>query len=77
MMILIMYIGMNIIQVDFNLTYSEDRKRCLRKGASYNFCHYRVNGGGFLELVSKELNHFGGIASFFRDWALGTLTGGA
>ena len=30
-----------------------------------------------LELVSKELNHFGGIASFFQDWALGTLTGGA
>ena len=29
-----------------------------------------------LELVSKELNHLGGIASFFRDWALGTLTGG-
>ena len=24
--------------------------------------------------VSKKLNHFGGIASFFRDWALGTLT---
>ena len=30
-----------------------------------------------VELVSKELNHFGAIASFFRDWALGTLTGGA
>ena len=30
-----------------------------------------------LELVYKELNHFGGIASFFRDCALGTLTGGA
>ena len=30
-----------------------------------------------VELVSKELNHFGGIASFFRDWAPGTLTGGA
>ena len=29
-----------------------------------------------IELVSKELNHFGGIASFFRDWVLGTLTGG-
>ena len=29
-----------------------------------------------VELVSKELNHFGGIASFFRDWAPGTLTGG-
>ena len=29
-----------------------------------------------LELVSKELNHFGGIASFFRDWTPGTLTGG-
>ena len=28
-----------------------------------------------VELVSKELNHFGGIASFFRDWAPGTLTG--
>ena len=24
--------------------------------------------------ISKELNHFGGIASFFRDWAPGTLT---
>ena len=32
--------------------------------------------GGELELVSKELNHFGGIASFFQDWAPGTLTGG-
>ena len=30
-----------------------------------------------LELVSKELNHFVGIALFFRDWASGTLTGGA
>ena len=30
-----------------------------------------------VELVSKELNHFGGIVSFFRDWAPGTLTGGA
>ena len=30
-----------------------------------------------LALVSKELNHFGGIASFFRDWAPGTLTGAA
>jgi hypothetical protein len=29
-----------------------------------------------LELVSKELNHFGGIASFFQNWLLGTLTGG-
>ena len=29
-----------------------------------------------IELVSKELNHFEGTASFFRDWALGTLTGG-
>ena len=29
-----------------------------------------------LELVSKELNHFGGITSFFQDWALGTLTDG-
>ena len=28
-----------------------------------------------IELVSKELNHFGGIASFFRDLAPGTLTG--
>ena len=27
-----------------------------------------------LELVTKEFNHFGGIASFFRDWAPGTLT---
>ena len=31
----------------------------------------------YLELVYKELNHFGGIGSFFRDWAPGTLTGGA
>ena len=31
---------------------------------------------GNLELVSKELNHFGAIASFFQDWAPGTLTGG-
>ena len=30
-----------------------------------------------LELVSKELNHFGAIASFFQDWAPGTLIGGA
>ena len=30
-----------------------------------------------VELVSKEVNHFGGIASFFRDWAPMTLTGGA
>ena len=29
-----------------------------------------------LELVSKELNHFVGIASFFQDWAPGTLTDG-
>ena len=29
-----------------------------------------------LESVSTELNHFGGITSFFRDWAPGTLTGG-
>ena len=29
-----------------------------------------------VELVSKELNHFGGIASFFRDWAPKILTGG-
>ena len=29
-----------------------------------------------VELVSKELNHLGGIALFFRDWAQGTLTGG-
>ena len=29
-----------------------------------------------VELVSKELNHFGGIASFFRDWAQAALTGG-
>ena len=28
-----------------------------------------------VELVSKELNHFGGIPLFFRDWAQGTLTG--
>ena len=30
-----------------------------------------------VELVSKELNHFGAIASFSLDWAPGTLTGGA
>ena len=30
-----------------------------------------------IELVSKELNQFGGIALFFRDWAARTLTGGA
>ena len=30
-----------------------------------------------VELVSKELNHFGGIVSFFQDWAPVTLTGGA
>ena len=29
-----------------------------------------------LELVSKELNHFGGIASFFQDWTSWKLTGG-
>ena len=29
-----------------------------------------------VELVSKELNHFGGIELFSRDWAPGTLTGG-
>ena len=29
-----------------------------------------------VELVSKELNHVGGIASFSPDWAPGTLTGG-
>ena len=29
-----------------------------------------------IELVSKELNHFGGIALFCQDWAPGTLTGG-
>ena len=26
--------------------------------------------------LSKELNHFCGIVSFFQDWAPGTLTGG-
>ena len=36
---------------------------------------YKV--GPNVELVSKESNHFGGIASFFRDWAPETLTGGA
>ena len=30
-----------------------------------------------LELVSKDLNHFGAIVSFFQDWAPETLTGGA
>ena len=29
-----------------------------------------------VELVFKELNHFGAIALFFRDWTPGTLTGG-
>ena len=29
-----------------------------------------------VELVSKELNHFEGIALFFRDWAPRTLTSG-
>ena len=29
-----------------------------------------------VELVSKELNHFGGIASFFQDWTSWKLTGG-
>ena len=29
-----------------------------------------------VELVSKELNNFGGIAQFFRDWAPGTQTSG-
>ena len=28
-----------------------------------------------VELVCKELNHFGGIASFLQDWAPVTLTG--
>ena len=36
----------------------------------------RSENPGDVELVSKELNHFGGIALFFRDWAPGTLTGG-
>ena len=44
------------------------------KGLSASPQHSRYFGLD-LELVSKELNHFGGIASFFRDWALGTLTG--
>ena len=30
-----------------------------------------------IELVSKELNQFGGIALFFQDWAPGALTGDA
>jgi hypothetical protein len=39
--------------------------------------HKNVSFEGFkVELVSKELNNFEGIASFFRDWAPGTLTGG-
>ena len=29
-----------------------------------------------VELVSKELNHFGGIASFFQDWTSWKLTDG-
>ena len=29
-----------------------------------------------LELVSKELNHYGAIMSFFQDMASGTLTDG-
>ena len=28
-------------------------------------------------VISKELNHFEGIASFIQDWAPGTMTGGA
>ena len=32
-----------------------------------------TSDGLILELVSKELNHFGGIVLFFRDWAPGTL----
>ena len=30
-----------------------------------------------LKLVSKDLNLFEGIVLFVRDWASGTLTGGA
>ena len=30
-----------------------------------------VTSDNEVELVSKELNHFGGIPSFFRDWAPG------
>ena len=32
---------------------------------------------GQIKLVSKELNPFGAITAFFRDWAPRTLTGGA
>ena len=34
-----------------------------------------VKVGLGVKLVSKELNNFGAIAAFFRDWALRTLTG--
>ena len=37
--------------------------------------HHRSGHGR--RLVSKELDHFGAIAAFFRDWAPGILTGGA
>ena len=36
----------------------------------------KTNKGGDLELVSNELNQFGGSRRFFLDWAPGTLTGG-
>ena len=38
---------------------------------------FNFSDGLKLELVSKELDHFEGIASFFLDWAPGTVTGGA
>ena len=31
---------------------------------------HKIREGIELELVSKELNHFGGIALFFQDWAV-------
>ena len=44
-----------------------------------NWGQFEVSLGSLetLELVSKEFSHFEGIASFFRDWAPGTLTSGA
>ena len=41
------------------------------------FCYFMIIILSLVvELVSKELNHFGGIALFFQDWAPGILTGG-
>ena len=40
----------------------------------HNFLRNPKTYGPELELVSKELNHFWAIASFFQGWASGTLT---